>query len=46
MKKKMKRKEKENKHVVGEESDENVDVKNKRGVVWKTNRKEDGTKVN
>ena len=41
MKKKVKRKEKENKHVVGEESDENVDVKNQIEVVWKTNRKED-----
>ena len=36
-----KRKEKKNKHVVGEESDENVDVKNQIEVVWKTNRKED-----
>ena len=42
----MKRKEKENKHVVGEEGDENVDKKNKREVVWKVIRKEDGTKVN
>ena len=37
MKKKVKRKEKENKHVVGEEGDENVDVKNQREVVWKVN---------
>ena len=36
MKKKVKRKKKENKHVVGEESDENVDVKNQIEVVWKT----------
>jgi len=32
--------------VVGEEGDENVDKKNKREVVWKAIRKEDGTKVN
>ena len=42
----MKRKEKEIKHVVGGEGDENGDVKNKRDVVSKTNRNEDGTKVN
>ena len=41
----MKRKEKEIQNVVGEESDENGKG-NKREVVWETNRKEDGTKVN
>ena len=45
MKKKRKEKEKEIQNVVGEENDENVD-ENKRGVVSKTNRKENGTKVN
>ena len=32
--------------MVGEESDENGDVKNQRDVISKTNRNEDGTKVN
>jgi len=44
MKKKRKEKEKEIQNVVGEENDENVD-ENKRGVVSKTNRKENGAKV-
>ena len=35
----MKRKEKENKNVVGEEGVENVDKKNKREVIWKTKQK-------
>ena len=30
--------------MVGGEGDENVNVKNQRGVVWKTNRKEEDLK--
>ena len=44
MKKKRKGKEKEIQNVVGEEGDENIDVKTKIEESWKQIKKEDGTK--